>query len=119
MTHSDPVNVEEGSLTFLVRIIDDGQDAKQDGTKNIFGQRDGPALRQIPVPVLREGLYRVVNELSVLFRDLNSSDDGMVLREVEVSFEVTASGKIALLGASAETAGRGAITMRFEGRDRR
>lgn len=106
---------EEETISFLVGLVDDEQSGNAGGTKGIFSQREAPALRQIPVTVLRENLHRTVKELGKLFRDLNNPSDGLSLREVEVSFEVTATGKIAVLGTSAEAAGKGAITLRFEG----
>ncbi len=114
MTSQRPIGTNEECLTFLVNIIDDELDDTFSGTKGIFSQRDGRALRQIPVTILRENLHRTVNELGNLFRELETPDDTMALKAVEVSFEVTASGRIALLGSSAEAAGKGAITVRFE-----
>jgi hypothetical protein len=106
-------NEDEETLTFVVSIMDDDDNSEAAGTKGIFGQRDLPAIRQIPVAILRENLHRTVNELGSLFRNLATPEDTMILKQVEVSFEVTASGKVALLGASAEASGKGAITLTF------
>jgi hypothetical protein len=117
MTSQRPIGTNEESLTFLVDIIDDEQDDTSSSTKGIFNRRETPALRQISVAILRENLHRTVNDLGHLFRKLETPEDSMVLKEVEVSFEVTASGRIAILGSSAEAAGKGAITIRFERTD--
>jgi hypothetical protein len=111
------IGTDDGGLTFLVSIMDDEQAQDLSGTKGIFSQRDVPTLRRIPVAILRDNLHRTVNELGALFRELANPRDSMALAEVEISFEVTASGRIALLGASTEAAGKGAITLRFKGTD--
>jgi hypothetical protein len=99
------------SLTFLVTISDDiEEDAAE---KGIFGRSalQPPSLKTIPITVLQENLAATLDGLRKLFPAKSYDDTSLVLKEVQVSFEVTATGKIALLGTSAELAGRGAITI--------
>ncbi|WP_225438540.1 hypothetical protein [Candidatus Frankia nodulisporulans] len=87
------------------------------GDKGLFGRRDGdgdgPSIRHIPVTVLRENLRQITAGLRDLFDDIAAQPGGLPLREAQVTFEVTASGGIALVGTSAQVAGRGAITLTF------
>jgi hypothetical protein len=107
---SPPVTPQ--ALNFVVAISDvDGSSNE----KGIFRREIGPpSLHEIPTAVLKENITTTIQGLRQLF-DVDSSDqDQFSLRKVQVSFEVTASGKIALLGTSAELSGSGGITLTFE-----
>ncbi|WP_322751846.1 MULTISPECIES: hypothetical protein [unclassified Frankia] len=84
------------------------------GDKGLFGRGDGePSIRQIPVAILRENLRRAVGGLRELFDEIAEQPGGMRLRQAQIAFEVMASGGIALVGTSAQLAGKGAITLTF------
>lgn len=102
------------ALNILVSI-DDTAVSSTTGEKGIFGRRGGDdgSVQRIPVAVLRENLQRTVDGLQQVLRDIRIPEDGMPLREAQVSFEITASGGIALVGTSAQVAAKGAITLTF------
>jgi len=84
------------------------------GDKGIFGRSGGEAsLRQIPVTVLRDNLQRTVDALQQVLGGLQAPETGMSLRQAQVSFEITATGGIALVGTSAQVGAKGAITLTF------
>jgi|SRR5579859_7303223 len=97
------------SLTFLVSIEDDVAAGSE---KGIFGRAE-TSLRQIPVATLQENLTETIRGLRELFEIESPQQAKFPLKQVQVSFEVTATGKVALLGTSAEVSGRGAITLTF------
>jgi hypothetical protein len=101
------------TLTFLVSVEDDA--IPNTGEKGIFGRSidQPPSLRDIPVSVLQNNLAQTLEALRMLFNIDSGNQSKLPLKQVEVSFEVTASGKIALLGTGAELAGKGAITVTF------
>lgn len=100
------------TLTFLVSIEEDTSTEAQE--KGIFGHSQGePSLRRIPVAVLQENLRETLDSLRKLFDIDSPHDSRFPLKQVEISFEVTAGGKVALLGTSAEVTGSGAIKLTF------
>jgi hypothetical protein len=103
------------TLPFLVTIDDsDAGSAGLVGEKGLFGRGDGAAsIRQVPVAALRESMRRVVGGLRELFDGVAATDGRMPLKQAQIAFEVTASGGIALVGTSAQIAGKGAITLTF------
>lgn len=111
MTADGPVPAT--SLRFLVSMPDDIDPLPDE--KGIF-RRDGePVVREIPLADLRANLHGTLAGLDHLFSELPSLGQGLMsLKSVEISFEVTASGKITLLGTGAEVSGKGGITLSFE-----
>ncbi|MEV4660891.1 hypothetical protein AB0J85_02985 [Micromonospora echinofusca] len=108
------MHAEAGStaptLTFLVSLDDTTTIV---GDKAIFGRRDEPALCQVPLAALKAQLQETVGSLGELFQELAAHTDGISLKEVQIGFEVTAAGKVALLGTSLQSGGKGAITLTF------
>jgi hypothetical protein len=103
------------TLPFLVSV-EDGEPPGAGGTKGIFSRGDSEvALREIPITVLRDNLRRTVAGLRELFDEIARTGGELPLRQAQIGFEVTASGGIALLGTTAEIAGKGAITLTFGG----
>ena len=100
------------ALTFLVSIEDDVPlgDRRE---KGIFWREGRASLREIPIPTLRENLDRTIDGLRQVFALEPVPHSSLALQQVEVSFEVTAGGRIALLGTSAEVTGSGAIKLIF------
>jgi hypothetical protein len=103
------------SVPFLVAA--DGLDEDEaigSGTKGIFSRGDTDvSVREVPVAVLRENLRRTVAGLRSLFDEVATADGGLPLREAQISFEVTASGGINILGSSAQASTTGGITLTF------
>ncbi|MEV4325132.1 hypothetical protein AB0J37_23075 [Microbispora rosea] len=101
------------TLPFLVSD-EESDTAAASGEMGIFGRSDGAlSLRQIPVAVLRENLRRTVGSLRELFDEVAAAEGGLPLKEAQITFEVTASGGITIVGANAQAAGKGAITLTF------
>ncbi|MGW7454058.1 Pepco domain-containing protein [Streptomyces sp. NPDC054787] len=107
---------EEKTVSFLVSIDDTDTDFPSGGGEmGIFRRKDeeGSFVRDIPVAVLRANLQRAVDGLQQMIGEIAVPEGGMPLRQAQVSFEVTASGGIALVGTSAQVAAKGAITLTF------
>jgi len=92
-----------------------------------YGQRIKEQITTLirkPVAVPKEVLKRQMNGLLQVVTELfnqNSADPanpaqppGMVLDEVELSIEVNAEGQISIVGNSAKTGQKGAITLKFK-----
>ncbi|MFI6121327.1 hypothetical protein ACIBCU_15970 [Streptomyces sp. NPDC051064] len=108
---SEDVIVE--GLDLLVSI-DDTETPASTGEMGIFGRRtEEPSVRRIPAGILRENLQRTVDTLQQVLAGLSSTEDGMRLQQAQVSFEVTATGGIAVVGTSAQVGAKGAITLTF------
>ncbi|MBI4784163.1 MAG: hypothetical protein HY785_23025 [Oscillatoriophycideae cyanobacterium NC_groundwater_1537_Pr4_S-0.65um_50_18] len=99
-----------------------------DDTGGGYGQRLRERITTLvrkPVAVPKEVLKRQMNGLLQVVTELfnqNLTDDqanpanppGMVLDEVELSIEVNAEGQISIVGNSAKTGQKGAITLKFK-----
>ena len=104
------MSIEGATLPFVVAVDDDGSA----GEKGLFGRADsGAALRQVPIAVLRENLGQVVAGLRSLFDELGEQSGGLALKEAQISFEVTASGGVQLIGVGAHIGRSGAVTLTF------
>ncbi|RLP92531.1 hypothetical protein EAD89_08715 [Micromonospora sp. BL4] len=100
------------TVTFVV-ALDDAQEGRP-ADKGIFGRGgDQLSVREVPLQALRNNITETVRQLRELFVDVITDVESLPLREVQVGFEVTATGKIALVGTSVETSGKGAITLTF------
>ncbi|MFE2041965.1 hypothetical protein ACFXAZ_13735 [Streptomyces sp. NPDC059477] len=97
-------------------VVDDQDTGSGSGDMGIFGRRgeDAPAsVRRIPTAVLRENLQRTVDALQMVLADIRVSEGGMPLQQAQVSFEITATGGITVVGTSAQVGAKGAITLTF------
>jgi hypothetical protein len=100
---------DAAALPFLVADdLTDNQD-----TMGLFrrGERE-VAARLIPVDALRENVSAAVAALRSVFDELTQDAGRMRLREVQVGFEVTATGGVNFIG-TAEVGAKGAITLTF------
>ncbi|KUJ69787.1 hypothetical protein ACZ90_08275 [Streptomyces albus subsp. albus] len=70
-------------------------------------------LRSVPLGPLRRNLTETVDALQQLFADVAARDATMELSEVELSFEVSASGGIQLIGTG-KVAGTRGLTLTFK-----
>ncbi|WP_239341397.1 hypothetical protein [Frankia sp. CiP3] len=105
------VEVPTCTLPFLV--ADDEEDVGG-GDKGIFRRRGGEtSVRNIPVAVLRESLRHVVDGLRGVFDEIAEAGGRLPLKEAQISFEVTASGGVTVIGASSQVGATGAITLTF------
>lgn len=104
----DPL-AKSAALPFLV--ADDPVD--HDDTMGVFrrGERE-VTLRPIPVDVLRQNLTAAVAGLRAAFDEVAQDTGKLRLREVQVGFEITASGGVNFIG-TAEMSTKGAITLTF------
>ncbi|CAK7287851.1 Pepco domain-containing protein [Streptomyces misionensis] len=94
--------------------LDGTEPAPGSGDMGIFGNRgEDTSVRRIPTTVLRENLQRTVDALQEVLASLTVPEDGMRLRQAQVSFEITATGGIAVVGTSAQVGAKGAITLTF------
>lgn len=94
--------------------IDDTEAPSGSGDMGIFRRRSEDTLvRRIPTGVLRENLQRTVQALQQVLADLRVPDGGMPLKQAQVSFEITATGGITIVGTTAQVGAKGAITLTF------
>jgi len=101
---------DEQQIAFLVTL----DDSSAGGEKGLFGSRvRNPEVRAIGAETIRKNFRSTLEALREIFGDLNEVRAGLPLREVQLSFEITASGKVVILGTGAEVAGKGAITLTF------
>ncbi|MFF5296093.1 Pepco domain-containing protein [Paractinoplanes globisporus] len=99
------------TLDFLVSA----EDEKTAGTKGIFTRGEYDVARcEISVDAFQQNLEATVAKLRQAFAGLATAGDDLPLKKVEVSFEVTASGKICILGTGVEMSGTGGIKLTFE-----
>ncbi|MER5644151.1 hypothetical protein [Streptosporangium sp. NPDC002524] len=106
--------ISPATLPFLVSIDDTDSAPASGGDMGIFSRESAePSLRRIPIAVLQDSLRKTVGGLRELFDEIAESGGRMPLKQAQISFEVTASGGIALIGTSAQLAGKGAITLTF------
>lgn len=95
----------------ILVTIDDRE--VQGGDKGLFSRAAAPVIQTIPVTQLRASFRASLAGLKEIFSDLPGMSPDLPLQQVQLTFEVTTTGKVALLGSSAELAGKGAITLTF------
>lgn len=70
-------------------------------------------LLAIDSSVIKTELTRICSVLDHAFKDITTTTATYDLSEVSVKVEVTASGKLALLGSGISASGVGGITLKF------
>jgi hypothetical protein len=109
---SDDLASAGATLNFLVAA---DEDESGGGTKGIFSRGDRDvALREISVQTVQRNLESTIAKLRQAFSGLQGAGGDLPLKSVEVSFEISASGTITILGTGVETSGTGGITLTFE-----
>jgi hypothetical protein len=83
------------------------------GSSGATTRRPGAQLRSVPLGPLRRNLAETVDALQQLFADVAARDATMELSEVELSFEVSASGGVQLIGTGKVEGTRG-LTLTFK-----
>ncbi|MFE2109796.1 hypothetical protein ACFXAF_28580 [Kitasatospora sp. NPDC059463] len=96
------------SLEFWV-TEDDTDDAD---TMGVFGRDREAVLRRVPLGALRENLTETVDALQAVFERIAERGGPLPLKEVQLSFQVSASGGVQLIGSSQVQGTRG-ITFVF------
>lgn len=89
------------------------------GTKGLLRGRDGFEFAAVKVRTdqIKANLEKTVEELRSIFESLAEANQKFPLKEVQVSFEISAKGGIRLIGSS-EIEGRGGITLVFGAKDK-
>ncbi|WP_433291147.1 Pepco domain-containing protein [Actinoplanes sp. CA-030573] len=99
------------TLDFLVSAADE----PVPDSKSIFSRGDHDVARcEISVDAFQANLESTIAKLRRAFTGLATAGDDLPLTKVEVTFEVTASGKICILGTGVETSGTGGFKLVFE-----
>ncbi|WP_409237797.1 hypothetical protein [Streptomyces sp. PA5.6] len=107
--------LEGRSLAFWVEATDEDTDIEGPGadSKGLFS-RDGDAvLRSVPLGPLRKNLAETVDALQQVFKEVADRDDTLAFAEAQLSFQVTASGSIQLIGTGQVQGTRG-LTLTFK-----
>lgn len=100
------------TLPFLVTV--DLDELSEFGDKGLFGRSyDSPIMREIPLVVLQRNLRNVVKGLRYLFDEVGAQEGDLPLKQAQVTFEVSATGGIALVGNTLQSSAKGAITLTF------
>jgi hypothetical protein len=102
------VGATAATLPFLVAAEPDGAD-----TLGVFGRSAEIVLRQVPVAALRENIRQLVATLHSVFDEVAGAVGELSLKEAQISFQVTASGSVQLLGVGGEVSGGGGIVFTF------
>ncbi|MET9391547.1 hypothetical protein ABZY20_14220 [Streptomyces sp. NPDC006624] len=99
----------EPSLPFWVTVTEEGDD----DSMGLFGRGNGePVLRSVPLGPLRKNLAQTVDALQQLFEDAAARGGTLPLAEAQLSFQVTASGGVQLVGSGQMQGTRG-LTLIF------
>ncbi|WP_329133606.1 hypothetical protein OG552_16445 [Streptomyces sp. NBC_01476] len=101
------VGADSTSLPFWVAVSDD--DTEPGETMGIFGRSGEAALRAVPLGPLRKNLTETVDALQELFADVAAREGILPLAEAQLTFQVTASGGVQLIGTGQIQSGRGLV----------
>ncbi|MGW6529862.1 Pepco domain-containing protein [Streptomyces venezuelae] len=107
--------IEGQSLTFWVEATDEDTDLEGPGadTKGLFSRDGDSVLRSVPLGPLRKNLAETVDALQKVFKEVADRDDTLAFAEAQLSFQVTASGSIQLIGTGQVQGTRG-LTLTFK-----
>ncbi|MCX4906582.1 hypothetical protein [Streptomyces sp. NBC_00878] len=105
----DTNELSDQTLPFWVTVSEDGDD----DAMGMFGRSSEPALRAVPLGPLRKNLAETVDALQQLFADAEARGGTLPLAEAQLSFQVTASGGVQLIGTGQMQGTRG-LTLVFK-----
>ncbi|MEU8957323.1 hypothetical protein AB0C93_23810 [Streptomyces sp. NPDC048518] len=107
--------VEGQSLAFWVEATDEDTDLGGPGadSKGLFSRDGDSVLRSVPLGPLRKNLAETVDALQQVFKDVADRDNTLAFAEAQLSFQVTASGSIQLIGTGQVQGTRG-LTLTFK-----
>jgi hypothetical protein len=101
----------ELALPFWVAATEEDE-LQSNETMGLFS-RDGDAvLRAVPLGPLRTNLTATVDALQQVFADVAAQSATLPLAEAQLTFQVTASGGVQLIGTGQVQSGRG-LTLTF------
>ncbi|MFC8717558.1 hypothetical protein [Kitasatospora sp. NPDC057198] len=98
----------------LLFWVNESDAAAEDDSMALFGRGSEPALRRVPLGALRTNLAETVDALQDLFGRIADRGGPMPLKQAQVTFQVSASGGIQLVGSS-QVQGTHGITFVFGG----
>ncbi|AGL19873.1 hypothetical protein [Actinoplanes sp. N902-109] len=98
------------TIDVIVTVDDEG--SSRHGEKAIFGSGEA-TLKTVPIETLKTNMKVAVDGIREVFRDVVAEVGDLGLQQIQVAFEITATGKLALVGSSLEAGGKGTITMTF------
>ncbi|WP_428953963.1 Pepco domain-containing protein [Streptomyces sp. cg35] len=114
---ADPIEgiVEEQTLPFWVSVTDDDDDAAGpvSDSMGLLSRDHDAALRAIPLGPLRKNLTDVVDKLQEVFKEVAEHSTTLPLAEAQLSFQVSKSGSVQLIGTGQVQATRG-LTLTFK-----
>ncbi|MDN3021595.1 hypothetical protein [Streptomyces sp. S.PB5] len=97
----------ESALTFWVSYDEEAEGSGD--SMGLFGGSGEAVLRSIPLGPLRKNLTEAVDALQGLFADITARGGPLPLCEVQLSFQVSASGGVQFVGTSQMQSGRGIV----------
>ncbi|WP_369184722.1 hypothetical protein [Streptomyces sp. Y1] len=109
----DEPEIGAGSESLVFWVTEAEEEAEGDGDSMGLFRRDREAvLRRIPIGTLRTNLEQTVDSLQAMFERIADRGGSLPLKEVQLSFEVSAKGGVQLVGTS-EIQGTRGITFVF------
>ncbi|MET7566991.1 hypothetical protein ABZT04_00575 [Streptomyces sp. NPDC005492] len=103
------------SLPFWVSVTQDDVAAAEQGgdTMGLFSADGEAVLRSVPLGPLRKNLADTVDALQRVFQEVSDRGGALPLAEAQLSFQVTASGGVQLIGTGQIQGTRG-LTLTFK-----
>lgn len=102
--------VGQQALPFWVAVVE--EEAQPDETMGLFSRNGDAVLRSVPLGPLRANLVETVDALQQIFADVDACAGALPLAEAQISFQVTATGGVQLIGTGQIQTGRG-LTLTF------
>jgi hypothetical protein len=97
----------EPTVDFWVSLDEEGENSSD--SMGMFSRNGEAVLRSIPLGPLRKNLTEAVDALQGLFADITARGGTLPLREVQLSFQVSASGGVQFVGTSQMQSGRSIV----------
>ncbi|MFD7223458.1 hypothetical protein ACFV9P_20940 [Streptomyces sp. NPDC059892] len=112
MSQHAPDGIEGQTLPFWVDVVEEEGD-EGNAMGGLF-RHDGEAvLRSVPLGPLRKNLADTVDALQKVFEEVADRGGALPLAEAQLSFQVTATGGIQLIG-SGQIQGTRGLTLTFK-----
>ncbi|PNV31907.1 hypothetical protein C1708_05925 [Streptomyces sp. DH-12] len=103
--------LDERILPFWVEVTDEDDHADHD-SMGLFSRSGDAVLRSVPLGPLRQNLTEAVDALQAVFADVAACGGTLPLAEAQLSFQVTATGGVQLIGTGQMQGTRG-LTLTF------
>ncbi|MFJ2651736.1 hypothetical protein ACIO1C_34055 [Streptomyces sp. NPDC087420] len=111
MTEHTSDQTEGQTLPFWVDVVEEDEDGNAMG--GLFGHGGEAVLRSVPLGPLRKNLADTVDALQKVFQEVADRGGALPLAEAQLSFQVTASGGVQLIG-SGQVQGTRGLTLTFK-----